>query len=111
MEFSARLHDVRRRPAAYGLDGSYTNFVAFINGADAATGSELLRAFRPWLAHKLGRGANLVWWVLVQELFATEAGAQRMTMLYEAQLCERMFDLLAEYFADRDVKANSQASK
>lgn len=111
MDFAARLHDVRRRPGAYGLDGSYENFVALINGADAATEWELLRGFRPWLAQKLGRGANLVWWVLVQELFAAEVGAQRTAMLYEAQLCERMFDLLAEYFADLDVKANGQASK
>ncbi|MFH8336527.1 hypothetical protein [Streptomyces sp. AM6-12] len=100
MDFPTRLGDVRRRPGAYGLDGSYLNYVAFINGGDAATDGALLRGFRPWLAEKLGHGTNLVWWALVQKLHAAETGVPSDAPLADEALCDRLFSLLSEYFAD-----------
>lgn len=103
MDFVTRLQDVRRRPGAYGLDGSYVNLVAFINGADAATDWELLQGFRPWLAQKLGHGANLVWWSLVEKVCVQNAEVQKATSLDDARMCECVFDLLTEFFAGREV--------
>ncbi|MER8115612.1 hypothetical protein [Streptomyces sp. NPDC094031] len=100
MDFPTRLRDVQRRPGAYGLDGSYRNYVAFINGGDAATDGELLRGLRPWLAERLGHGANLVWWVLVEKTYAAEAGVPSDAPLADEDLCDRLFGLLSEYFAD-----------
>ncbi|MFF3918458.1 hypothetical protein ACFYZB_34270 [Streptomyces sp. NPDC001852] len=100
MDFPTRLQDVHRRPGAYGLDGSYLNYVAFVNGADAASDGELLRNFRPWLAERLGRGTNLVWWVLVQDIYVADADVPGDAPLDNEALCNRMFSLLIEYLTD-----------
>ncbi|MET9078857.1 hypothetical protein ABZX95_43600 [Streptomyces sp. NPDC004232] len=99
MEFPTRLRDAHRRPGAYGLDGSYLNYVAFINGGDAATDGELLRGFRPWLAERLGHGTNLVWWALVQEIYAAEANVPSDAPSANEDLCNLLFSLLSEYLA------------
>ncbi|MEU9446698.1 hypothetical protein AB0D42_38925 [Streptomyces sp. NPDC048304] len=70
MEFSQILFDVKKRPSAYGLDGGYREFVAFINGANAACEGRLLRGFSDFLAGKLGAGENLYWALLVAKIAA-----------------------------------------
>ncbi|MGR6973957.1 hypothetical protein ACU639_30915 [Streptomyces cynarae] len=100
MDLPTRLRDVHRRPGAYGIDGSYGNYVAFINGGDAATDGELLRGFRSWLAERLGHGTNLVWWALVQEICVSEAGVRSHAPLDNDDLCECMFRLLNEYLVE-----------
>lgn len=99
MDFPTRLRDVHRRPGAYGLDGSYLSYVAFINGGDAATDGQLLRGFRPWLAERLGHGTNLVWWALVRKICAAEIGIPSDAPLDNEDLCNCMFGLLGEYLA------------
>ncbi|WP_318205838.1 hypothetical protein [Streptomyces sp. SCL15-4] len=68
MEFPQILSDVKRRPGAYGLDGGYREFVAFINGANAAHQGRLLQGFSSFLAGKLGEGENLYWSLLVAKI-------------------------------------------
>ncbi|MEV7355121.1 hypothetical protein [Kitasatospora sp. NPDC091276] len=99
MDFHTLLRNVQRRPGAYGLDGSYREFVAFINGCDAMQDWELLKGFRQWLAERLGRGANLVWWELVRQIFVSDNGDGTGESEDEA-LCSRMFVLMSEFLAN-----------
>lgn len=56
---------VHRSPESYGLDGSYSQAVAFVLGCDAGNDWSLLLGFREWLATRLGCEANLAWPALV----------------------------------------------
>ncbi|MFF4815792.1 hypothetical protein ACFY2K_14535 [Kitasatospora sp. NPDC001309] len=98
MDFSTLLQNVQRRPGAYGLDGSYREFVAFINGCDAMQDWGLLKGFGEWLAERLGHGANLVWWELVRQIFVSDHGSVAGESDDEA-LCSRMFVLMGEFLA------------
>ncbi|MEU1627053.1 hypothetical protein ABZ746_17370 [Streptomyces sp. NPDC020096] len=93
MDFSTLLRNVEHRPSAYGLDGSYREFVAFVNGCDASRDRELLSDFPEWLAERLGRGANLVWWELVRQLCAVEQDDE----MDDQALCGWMFALLNDF--------------
>lgn len=73
MEFREVLSDVKKRPSAYGLNGGYREFVAFINGANAASGGNLLQGFSAFLAAKLGEGENLYWALLVAKIALSPA--------------------------------------
>ncbi|WP_317441970.1 hypothetical protein [Streptomyces collinus] len=70
MELVRIFSDVKRRPSAYGLNGGYREFVAFLNGANAASGGKLLRGFSDFLAGKIGSGQNLYWALLVAQIAA-----------------------------------------
>ena len=98
MDFPALLQLVERRPGAYGLDGSYREFVAFINGCDAIADGEPLAGLREWLAERLGRGANLVWWELVRQIHRSGRDAPPS----DETLVPAMFALLREFIAHRD---------
>ncbi|MFI6367974.1 hypothetical protein ACIBG0_35130 [Nocardia sp. NPDC050630] len=103
MEFSDRLRDVRRRPGNYGLDGSYREFVAFVNGADAVTDWTLLDGFRAWLAQKLGQGSNLVWWELVRQICAHEQHIGRDD-IEDAHLTNRALELIDEFLKSKSTQ-------
>lgn len=98
MDFSTLLQHLERRPGAYGLDGSYREFVAFINGCDAIADQAPLTGLREWLAGRLGRGANLVWWELVRQIHRSEQSAP----LTDETLVPTMFALLREFTLHRD---------
>jgi len=77
MDTRKRLADVRRRTDAYGLDGSFREYVAFVNGYDMAWNDtqddhRLLAGFSRWLGEQLGGGGNVVWWNLVLRLALPE---------------------------------------
>jgi hypothetical protein len=99
VDFATFLRNVERRPGAYGLDGSYREFVAFVNGCDASRDWELLAGFREWIAQRLGHGSNLVWWELVRQLCV----AEREGEMDDQTLCGRMFALLNEFLSREDV--------
>jgi len=96
VDFSTLLRNLQRRPGAYGLNGSYREFVAFINGCDAIQDWELLGGFRERLAQRLGHGSNLVWWELVRQIFVSEREIASDALENE-ELCGFMFALLGEY--------------
>lgn len=100
MEFSDLLRRIRDRPGAYGLNGSYREFVAFINGCDAIQEQDPLDGFREWLALRLGRGANLVWWELVRQIAVAEQGNEYDSP-EESILTDRTFELLDEFLTRR----------
>ncbi|NEA61529.1 hypothetical protein [Streptomyces sp. SID12488] len=100
MDFVRIFSDVRRRPNSYGLNGGYREFVAFINGCNAATGAELLQGFPERLAAKLGSGANLYWALLVANLASSPVRVRHLDDLSQQQQ-ERavavLFDELLEF--------------
>ncbi|MFE7608254.1 hypothetical protein [Streptomyces celluloflavus] len=98
MDFSTLLLNMERRPGAYGLNGSYQDFVAFINGCDAIQDWTLLLGFRDWLAERLGRGTNLVWWELVRQIYESEHETSASESTDEI-VCGQMFALLREFLA------------
>ncbi|MEU1625331.1 hypothetical protein ABZ746_08350 [Streptomyces sp. NPDC020096] len=99
VDFPTLLRNVQQRPGAYGLDGSYREFVAFVNGYDASRDWELLSGFREWLAERLGHGTNLVWWELVRQLCAVEPEGA----VDDQTLCGRMFALLNEFLNRKEA--------
>lgn len=100
MEFSNLLVRVQGRPGAYGLNGSYREYVAFINGCDAIRDWSLLGGFREWLARRLGHGMNLVWWELVRQIAVAERG-DGSGEPEESILIDRMFELIDEFLIQR----------
>ncbi|GAA2723374.1 hypothetical protein [Actinocorallia aurantiaca] len=102
MDFPTLLRDVQRRPGAYGLDGSYREFVAFINGCNAIADRSPLDGFREWLAERLGLGANLVWWELVRRIHGSEHEASPA----DEDVARTMFALLYEFAAHREGRGH-----
>ncbi|MEU5096954.1 hypothetical protein [Streptomyces sp. NPDC020996] len=112
MNFNQLLKDAQRRPGAYGLNGGYREFIAFINGCNAATGGHLLDGFSAHLAKRLGSGGNLYWALLVAKLGVAPDGIRRVDDISEAaenQVVSRLFAELLEFLEthdSRDVVAN-----
>src|SRR5690349_12307950 len=50
---------VGKRPGMYGLDGSFGQFTAYLNGMDAGTDGRALAGFREWLVMRFDDGDNL----------------------------------------------------
>jgi len=60
------LRHARERPSMLGLDGSFGEYVAFLNGLDMGAGGRVLEGFGEWAARRTGhRGWDLVWPLLV----------------------------------------------
>ncbi|GAA3472370.1 hypothetical protein GCM10018965_069230 [Nonomuraea roseola] len=99
------LEDIRRRPGAYGLDGSYRLFTTYIAGFDAGGGHTLLEGFREWLIVQVNGANNLVWEALVLMLaFPGETGLSSVRVDEErnAVAVGVLFDALERFLADRD---------
>jgi hypothetical protein len=98
--------DLKKRPQAFGLDGTFRGAVAFINGYDAGNAWGLLIGFREWLALKLDCEANLVWWRLVLMLAAATRTDQGQPVkpdeVDDTTALEVLFNLLDEFLAVRN---------
>ncbi|MFJ6393904.1 hypothetical protein ACIQJT_40735 [Streptomyces sp. NPDC091972] len=107
MDFGRLLMDVQKRPNAYGLDGGYREFVAFVNGCNAATRGELLNGFSAHLAARLGGGSNLYWALLVAKLGVAPNEircVEDVSKAVEDQVVTRLFAELLDFLASRDQK-------
>lgn len=91
--------DVRRRPGNYGLDGTFREASAFVNGCDAGNSWGLLIGFREWLALKLGCEANLTWAGLILKLANVDASLRPSVSNLSATEDERAVEVL---FAELD---------
>lgn len=96
---------VHRSPESYGLDGSYSQAVAFVLGCDAGNDWSLLLGFREWLATRLGCEANLAWPALVMmaaQVPVKLAGPKKeLDESINARLVDTMFTLLDEFLTER----------
>jgi len=107
MDFSRLFRDVQKRPDAYGLNGGYREFVAFLNGCNSATGGRLLGGFSAYLAERLGSGSNLYWALLVAKMGVSPNEIRRVDDISgesERQVVSRLFAELLEFLESRDSK-------
>lgn len=100
------LEDVRRRPGAYGLDGSYRLFTTYIAGFHAGSGHTFLDGFREWLVVRVDGGDNLVWEALVFMLALPGESLRfcrdRMDDERNTVVVRTLFDTLEGFLDDRD---------
>lgn len=68
METRELLSALRKRPGLLGLDGSFGQYCAFVEGMNAARDGQLLAGFRELLITRLGDGNNLTWPALLRRL-------------------------------------------
>ncbi|MBA4862502.1 hypothetical protein H1V43_14080 [Streptomyces sp. PSKA54] len=104
MDYVRLLADVRRRPNAYGIKGSYREYVAFVNGANSASEGVLLDGFSTHLAKKLGEGGNLYWALLVVRLALaprTIRDIDEIGKSEDGEVSDLLFRELAEFLAHR----------
>lgn len=100
VEFATLLTGIRRKPGAYGLSGSYREYVAFLNGCDEIQDGGVLAGLSEWLSDELGKGSNLVWWELVRQIAVSEHG-DGDGEVEEYILVGRMFELLETFSNQR----------
>ncbi|MFD0402307.1 hypothetical protein ACFVHI_30000 [Kitasatospora sp. NPDC127121] len=65
MNRSELVANLQKYPSMFGLDGSYSMYVAFFRGYEIGADAEWLRGFRDWLVRDLGYGQNLGWESLI----------------------------------------------
>ncbi|MFE9969057.1 hypothetical protein [Streptomyces sp. NPDC005525] len=104
MEFERIVSDVYKRPNAYGLNGGYREFVAFLNGVNAASEGRLLDGFSASLANRLGGGGNLYWALLVAQLALAPRLVRHLGEITEAdqsRVVDVLFRELGEFVKSR----------
>ncbi|MFG2783832.1 hypothetical protein ACGFY7_39125 [Streptomyces prunicolor] len=107
MDFSRLFRDVQKRPDAYGLNGGYREFVAFVNGCNSATGGRLLDGFSAYLAERMGAGNNLYWALLVAQLGVSPGEIRCVDDISgeaERRVVSRLFAELLEFLENRDSR-------
>ncbi len=95
------------RPWMFGLDGSFGEHVAFLNGLDTGAGGRVLDGFGAWLAGRRGReewDGDLVWPLLVlreAEIGASADAWHGLAAEEDARAVIVLFELLSEFARDR----------
>lgn len=96
--------DIRRRPGAYGLDGTFWCYAAYLNGCHEGSGRTALAGFREWLAEELGHGTNLIWEALALRPVLPAVDASRFRSLTadeDAAAVTGLFNLLGQFRESR----------
>ncbi|MFJ9792409.1 hypothetical protein [Streptomyces globosus] len=106
MEYRRLFADVRKRPGSYGLNGSFREVVAFINGCDAGNSWGLLVGFREWLALKADTEANLAWPFLILKIAKVAAAGSEVGLELsdseEVKALEVLFEELDSFLTARN---------
>ncbi|MBH1933621.1 hypothetical protein I5Q34_04820 [Streptomyces sp. AV19] len=103
MDYRQLFSDIRRRPNSYGLDGSFREAVAFINGCDAGNAWGLLVGFREWLAIKADCEANLAWPLLILRMAQVPAhDAWEINETDEVRAIDSLFEELDSFLSARN---------
>jgi hypothetical protein len=101
----AFLRHAQERPWMLGLDGSFGEYVAFLNGLDMGAGGRVLERFGEWAARRAGHeGRDLAWpLVLLREAgIDRPAGAwHRLAAEDDARAVVALFEALSEFSRDR----------
>lgn len=107
MDYRARFQAIHGRPELYGLDGSYGQYCAYLEGLNAGNDGHLLTGFREWLVTRLGDGNNLTWPGLVIHLARPAGPATGRDAVESADrdpaVIDTLFTLLDEFFARRSA--------
>ncbi|MEU7846715.1 hypothetical protein AB0B74_12135 [Micromonospora parva] len=105
MELQRTLEVLRRRPGMLGIDGSFGQTAAFLEGVNAGQQGGLLQGFREWLVVQVGDGANLTWRALVLRLANGESvggGLEGLSADDERRITTVLFDQLDQFLAVRE---------
>lgn len=95
MKYRELFQQIRERPGMWGLDGSYGQFCAFLQGCDAGNAWSLLTGFREWLVVRFKeahRPDNVAWeglilWLAFPECWrATSLWADSSVAVYTLEL-------------------------
>jgi hypothetical protein len=99
------LRHARKRPSKLGLDGSFGEYVAFLNGLDMGAGGRVLEGFGEWAARRVGyEGWDLVWPLLVLREAGVDQSADAWHGLAaedDARAVVALFELLSAFARDR----------
>jgi hypothetical protein len=92
----------RIRPRMLGLDGSFSEYVAFFNGVDIGTSKDVFSKFGEWIATRSGLGGwNIAWPLLVVREAGIEARPGADWHGFDAEsnsiAVAKMFELLGEF--------------
>jgi hypothetical protein len=102
------LRHARERPSSFGLDGSFGEYVAFLNGLDMGAGGRVLEGFGEWAARRAGReGFEPAWPLLVLRAAGVDESGDAWSWPWhglaaedEARAVRTLFELLGG-FAER----------
>ncbi len=99
------LWHARKQPSDFGLDGSFGEYVAFLNGLDMGAGGRVLDGFGEWVSRRADHeGWDLIWPLLVLREAGVEpsAGAwHRLAAAEDDRAVVALFLLLGEFVRER----------
>jgi hypothetical protein len=106
-EFSLVEH-LEKRPAMFGLDGSFREVSIFLEGVDVARDGTLFCGFREWLIVEVGGGNNLSWKALVLKLAlpgraSYPGGARGLSPADDQVAVSALFDAIRRYRQMRET--------
>jgi len=99
--------DMQKRPDAYGINGGYREFAAFVNDCNSATAGPPLDGFSAHQAERLGSGGNLDWAVLVTKLRVYPDEIRRVDdvpVAAESRVISRIFTERLEFLTSHDSR-------
>jgi hypothetical protein len=101
-QFEEVIDIVDGRVGMYTLSHTFGEVCAFLDGFDACSEQQRLRAFRSWLAKRGNASPELTWWGLV--LAEVDDGlrvadAQLFSAAENERAIARLFDLLREFLS------------
>lgn len=107
MDYSKLFDSIRAHPSGYGLDGSFRNYYAFIEGLNFGNNARLLVGFREFLVAQLSRDHDNVGTLGLLEYVAFEGDRPRQGPDHDdpdtnAMLVTTLFDQLGAYFEKSD---------
>jgi hypothetical protein len=109
VDYRTQFARVHGRPGLFGLDGSYGQFCAYVDGVDTGNAGRLLTGFREWLVTRFGDGDNLVWQGLVLRLAFPDSTSIRPEVLSDTEhnrtAVDSLFALLDEFLALTERRA------
>ncbi|MGW0392870.1 hypothetical protein ACWDYJ_18605 [Streptomyces sp. NPDC003042] len=96
------IKNLAMRPRMYGLNGSFSDYIAFLVGYDTGLTGSFLGGFSKWIARTTGTvGATLFWPYLVLRESGVDDWAGRdwhqLNPDDDARAVEKLFQLLEEF--------------
>jgi hypothetical protein len=103
MNATELVDHVRKYPGMLGLDRSFGQTAAFVNGVNAGQDGKFLIGFREWLIVRAkDKGADLAWEGLVHHI-ASPGGVSRSRSAEDDEHArDVLLDLLSEFLAARE---------
>ncbi|MBQ0980052.1 MULTISPECIES: hypothetical protein [unclassified Micromonospora] len=112
MNYRELFDKLHRRPGMFGLDGSFGQFTAFLQGywmADAP----LLDGWREWLVIQFDAGNNLMWQALARRLATPEEYSPLLPLdhVQNRAASDALFRLLDRFLTERESSGGASAIK